>query len=153
LSQEKTLITHARTGAARFLSYEITVRRDDRRSERKRGGRRQRRSTNGPVALHVPQDVIKAKCAPYLARGKPARQPPTAAGRNCELCGQTAKTQVHQIHRLADLDRLGQTQPDWAVLMARKRRKTLMGCTPCHEGIHDGHETAAHGNHWRARCG
>jgi len=277
LSREKTLITHARTGAARFLGYEITVQRNDRRAERKRGSRRKRRSTNGTVALHVPQDVIKAKCAPYLARGKPARQPSmyhlddytlvniygaryrgivnyyllagdvfrlnrlhwvmqssllcsladkhrstmsktarkykatidTPAGPrkclqvsisrppsrkplvaqfggiplkrhkvavltdrdpaqrhaprreltrrllagSCELCGQTAKIQVHQIRRLADLDRLGQTQPDWAVLMARKRRKTLMVCPPCHEGVHDGHVTAVHENHWRARCG
>jgi hypothetical protein len=29
LSQEKTLITHARTGVARFLSYEITVAHED----------------------------------------------------------------------------------------------------------------------------
>ena len=29
LSQDKTLITHARTGAARFLGYEITVQHDD----------------------------------------------------------------------------------------------------------------------------
>jgi hypothetical protein len=29
LSQEKTLITHARTGAARFLGYEITVQHAD----------------------------------------------------------------------------------------------------------------------------
>ncbi|WP_372443876.1 HNH endonuclease [Streptomyces adelaidensis] len=72
---------------------------------------------------------------------------------SCELCGQTAKIQVHQIRRLADLDRLGQTQPDWAVLMAKKRRKTLMVCPPCHEGIHEGHETAVHEHHWRARCG
>ena len=30
LSQDKTLITHARTGAARFLGYEITVQHNDR---------------------------------------------------------------------------------------------------------------------------
>ncbi len=29
LSQEKTLITHARTGAARFLGYEITTQHND----------------------------------------------------------------------------------------------------------------------------
>ncbi len=36
LSQEKTLITHARTSAARFLGYEITVTQDDRRQGRER---------------------------------------------------------------------------------------------------------------------
>ena len=69
LNQEKTLITHARTGAARFLGYEITVQHADRRLT---GGQR---AVNGVVALRVPLDVIKAKCAPYLRRGKPARRP------------------------------------------------------------------------------
>ncbi len=33
-----------------------------------------RRAVNGVIGLRVPTDVIKAKCAPYLARGKPARR-------------------------------------------------------------------------------
>jgi group II intron reverse transcriptase/maturase len=72
LNQEKTLITHARTGAARFLGYEITVQHADDRISR--GGRVNRgmRATNGKIALRVPMDVIKAKCAPYMKRGKPA---------------------------------------------------------------------------------
>jgi group II intron reverse transcriptase/maturase len=68
LSQDKTLITHARTGAARFLGYEITVQHND----TKKTGRYRR--VNGQVALRVPRDVIKAKSAPYLHRGKPAKQ-------------------------------------------------------------------------------
>jgi hypothetical protein len=70
LSADKTLITHARTQAARFLGYEITVLHNDRKVTRGR------RSANGTVSLRVPAAVIKAKSAPYLARGKPARQPP-----------------------------------------------------------------------------
>jgi group II intron reverse transcriptase/maturase len=260
LSREKTLITHARTRAARFLGYEITVKRDDRRSERRKGSRRQRRSVNGTVQLHVPADVIKAKCAPYLKRGKPARLTEmyncddytivkvygaryrgivnyymlacdvfrldrlhwvmqssllcslanrhrstmskmarkykttidTPAGprkciqvgisrgpgrkpmvaifggiplkrqknavipdRNpayphprqrevvrrllageCELCGQAARTQAHQIRKLSDLDQLGQEKPPWAALMKKMHRKTLMVCPACHEEIH-----------------
>jgi group II intron reverse transcriptase/maturase len=69
LSQDKTLITHARTQAARFLGYEITVLHNDRKVTR--GIRR----ANGTVSLRVPGTVIKAKSAPYLARGKPARRP------------------------------------------------------------------------------
>ena len=65
LSQEKTLITHARTGAARFLGYEITVRHAN-----------HRRSINGAVALRVPKGVIKAKCAPYCKLGKPEARTP-----------------------------------------------------------------------------
>ena len=33
------------------------------------------RKLNGTVQLHVPATVIKAKCAPYLQRGKPASRP------------------------------------------------------------------------------
>ncbi|MFB7919530.1 reverse transcriptase domain-containing protein [Streptomyces sp. NPDC056061] len=68
LSQEKTLITHARTRAARFLGYEITTQHND----TKKTGRYRR--VNGQIALRVPRDVIKAKCAPYLARGEPAKK-------------------------------------------------------------------------------
>jgi len=261
LSQEKTLITHARSGAARFLGYEVTVKRDDRRSEQRTGHRRQRRSVNGTVQLHVPADVIKANCTPYLERGKPARLTElyncddytivkvygaryrgivnyyllacdvfrldrlhwvmqssllgslanrhrstvskmarkykatieTPAGprkcirasitrgpgrkpmvatfggiplrrqksaaipdRNpaypnhprqrevvrrllageCELCGQATRTQAHQISKLSDLDRHGQEKPEWAILMKKMHRKTLMVCPACHEAIH-----------------
>ena len=69
LSQEKTLITHARTRAARFLGYRITVAHDDCKIT---DGRRR---INGTIQLHVPTTVIKAKCAPYLKRGKPAHRP------------------------------------------------------------------------------
>jgi len=69
LNQDKTLITHGRTGAAKFLGYEITVRHNDRRI------RHGRRSVNGSIALRVPQAVVKAKSAPYLQLGKPERRP------------------------------------------------------------------------------
>ena len=65
LSAEKTLITHARTGAAKFLGYEITT---------QHSGTSGRKRINGSIALRVPIPVIKAKCSPYLARGKPAAQ-------------------------------------------------------------------------------
>ena len=70
LSQDKTLITHARTGAARFLGYEITI---QHANERISSGYR---GVNGVVALRVPRDVVAAKCAPYLMRGKPAPRTP-----------------------------------------------------------------------------
>jgi group II intron reverse transcriptase/maturase len=77
LAQDKTLITHARTGAARFLGYEISVARTNRRTRRpSRTDRRNRRSLNGTVVLRVPPSVIKAKSALYLARGRPACRNP-----------------------------------------------------------------------------
>ncbi|WP_199834870.1 reverse transcriptase/maturase family protein [Streptomyces sp. NRRL WC-3618] len=71
LNQDKTLVTHGRTQAARFLGYEITVQHADEKVSR--GGRINRglRSINGKIQLRVPKDVIKAKCAPFLRRGKP----------------------------------------------------------------------------------
>jgi group II intron reverse transcriptase/maturase len=253
LSPEKTLITHARTRAARFLGYEIIAQHADNKITRGR------RMTNGVIALRVPLDVITAKCAPYLRRGKPAhrsdrhnlddydivrifgaeyrgiveyyllavdvwrldrlrwaaltsmlktlaakhhstvtamaaryrattdtphgkrrcfearieragKQPlvarfgGTPLARNkaavltdrspaqgphprkeliarllkgrCELCGQPDKMVVHQVRKLASLGTPESGQPAWAALMARKRRKTLIVCHPCHETIH-----------------
>jgi len=247
LSPEKTLITHARTGAARFLGYEITTQHS-----------RCRRKVNGVIGLRVPRQVIKAKCAPYFKLGKPERRtelincddltiistygseyrglvqyyllagdvwrltrlrwaaetsmlktlaakhessvtkmarkykatiatphgprtcfqatveragkkplvarfggiplkrqkkaviddrlPAPPASRNelvtrlragwCELCEQRGQVEVHQVRRLADLAGNRQPQPEWAQLMARRRRKTLVVCPDCHQRIH-----------------
>jgi len=70
LSESKTLITHARTGAARFLGYEITTLYNDRKRDR-----RGHRSINGQIGLKVPMDAIRAKCARYLQHGKPIHRP------------------------------------------------------------------------------
>ena len=254
LSAGKTLITHARTRAARFLGYEITVRHDDSKIT---GGRRM---LNGTIALRVPLDVIRARCALCRRQGKPWLRPalvnlsdydivrvygaeyrgvinyyllasdawrlhalrwnaetsmlktlaakhkstvtkmaaryrakietplgprtcfeariprdgkkdlvarfggiPLLRNKNgfiadpvpvlvpaprkelihrlrtsrCELCGRHDTVAVHQVAKLARLGTLGPGQPAWAALMARKRRKTLVVCRPCHEVIHD----------------
>ena len=254
LSETKTLITHARTSAARFLGYEITVQHNDRKIT---AGRR---SVNGGIRLSVPREVIVTKCARYMQRGKPERRPelmnvqahaiisqygaeyrgivqyyllagdvyrlsrlhwvmltsllktlarkhdstvtkmarkyaatiqtpvgprkcmqavvdrgegkqplvatfggiPLRRQKNavlrdrvpvratsrrkelihrllagqCEICGEPEKVRVHQIRKLADLDKIGQPQPEWAQIMARRRRKTLVVCEPCHANIH-----------------
>ena len=65
LNPDKTLITHARTTAARYLGYEIIVQHCNHKITHGR------RTVNGAVALRVPLDVIKAKCAPYRRHGKP----------------------------------------------------------------------------------
>jgi len=253
LSAGKTLITHARTRAARFLGYEITVQHDDSKIT---GGRRM---LNGTIALRIPLDMIRAKCAPYRRHGKPWHRSPlqnlpdydivriygaeyrgvtgyyllardvwrlhalrwnaetsmlktlaakhkssvtkmaarfkakieTPHGlrtcfearvprdgkkdlvarfggipllrdknrvitdpvqvqvplprkelihrlrtRRCELCGQHGTVAVRQVAKLARLGKPGPGQPAWAAVMARKRRKTLVVCQPCHEVIH-----------------
>ncbi|MEV0622128.1 group II intron reverse transcriptase/maturase [Nonomuraea sp. NPDC050404] len=69
LSPDKTLITHARTQAAHFLSYQITVLHNNRKVTRGL------RKTNGTVSLRVPTTVVKTACAPYLRGGHPADRP------------------------------------------------------------------------------
>jgi hypothetical protein len=253
LSQEKTLITHARTGAAKFLGYEITVQHSNHKITRGR------RAVNGVVRLRVPTSVIKAKCALYLERGKPATQtslvnrgdfdivstygaayrglvqyyllagdvyrlnrlhgvmrismlktlackhdstgqkmaakykakietphglrtclqvvverssrkplvarfggiplirqqkavitdriperiiyprkelPLRLLRGRCEICEQKNDVAIHHVRKLADLGQPGPSQPAWAKLMAKRRRKTLAVCTACHETIH-----------------
>jgi group II intron reverse transcriptase/maturase len=260
LSAEKTLVTHARSNAARYLGYEIIVQHSDSKIT---GGRRM---VNGRVGLRVPVDVIKAKCAPYRRHGKPwhrsalqnlddfdivkaygaeyrgvvqyyllandvwrlyklqwdaqtsmlktlaakhqssvakmaakhkakvetpyglrtcyearverkDKQPLVARfggvplvrkkeaaivdralsyqvtyprkelvrrllARRCELCGEPGRVVVHQVRKLASLGGPRASQPAWAALMAKRRRKTLVVCHPCHKTIHDGQPTA-----------
>ena len=64
LSAGKTLITHGRTQAARFLGYDITVQHSPSRP-----------GVNGVIGLRVPRAVITAKTAPYLTHGKPGHRP------------------------------------------------------------------------------
>jgi hypothetical protein len=253
LSPEKTLITHARTRAARYLGYEITTQGSN--SKIVRG----QRAVNGKIGLRVPLDVIAAKRSPYRKHGKPwhrsalqnlddydivktfaaeyrgvvqyymlagdvwrfkalrwdaqtsmlktlaakhkssvkkmaaryqakvptprglrtcyearverdGKQPlvarfggiPLARNKDavlddrtprkityprkeltvrlltgrCELCGDTDKVQVHQVRSMASLGTSSTDRPAWAALMAKKRRKTLVVCTSCHEVIH-----------------
>jgi group II intron reverse transcriptase/maturase len=65
LSEQKTLITHARTEKAHFLGYEVCIFQAD---SKLTGGQR---SINGDVGLRVPLDVVKGKCKRYMHGGKP----------------------------------------------------------------------------------
>jgi group II intron reverse transcriptase/maturase len=70
LSETKTLITHARSEAAKFLGYELTIlQKDTKRTKNKVYGTK-RRSINGRVGLRVPQAVIREKCNRYKRRNK-----------------------------------------------------------------------------------
>src|SRR5262249_47573558 len=69
LSEAKTLITHARTEAARFLGYDLTVYHNDAKQTRSA------RSINGGIGLKVPGAVIREKCRGYTDDGKPVHRP------------------------------------------------------------------------------
>jgi group II intron reverse transcriptase/maturase len=60
LSEEKTLITHARTEAARFLGYELSVFWSE-----------QRPSVNGNIRFAIPEDKVRDACRRYMPDGKP----------------------------------------------------------------------------------
>lgn len=66
LSEEKTLVTHARDEVARFLGYEIHILHADNKHDH-----RGQRCINGSVGLLVPSIVKNAHCAKYMRKGKP----------------------------------------------------------------------------------
>src|SRR6266436_4923571 len=70
LSESKTLITHARSEAAKFLGYEMTIlQKDTKRTKNKVYGTK-RRSINGRVGLRVPRAVLIDKCNRYKRHNK-----------------------------------------------------------------------------------
>jgi group II intron reverse transcriptase/maturase len=68
LSEEKTLLTHARSEAAKFLGYEVTIIQDDQKRFVSDEGR-DRRSLNGKIGLRVPREVLETKCKSYMRNG------------------------------------------------------------------------------------
>jgi group II intron reverse transcriptase/maturase len=56
--------------------------------------------------------------------------------RECELCETGTTVAVHQVAGLRELGKPKTSQPAWAALMAKMRRKTLIVCSPCHDWIH-----------------
>ena len=70
LSETKTLITHARSNAARFLGYEVVALHADEKHDQ-----RGQRIINGLVRLKVPTNVIVERCRRYMRNGKAAHRP------------------------------------------------------------------------------
>jgi group II intron reverse transcriptase/maturase len=70
LSEEKTLITHAKTEAARFLGYEIVTQQGNDQLDHLG-----KRCINGVIGLRVPIDVIDARCRLYMKHNKPIHRP------------------------------------------------------------------------------
>lgn len=71
MSQEKTLVTHTHSSAARFLGYEIAVQQDDTKIHPTLG----RRCINGKIELRIPKDVLDSNCSKYQKHGKPIHKP------------------------------------------------------------------------------
>jgi group II intron reverse transcriptase/maturase len=82
LSEEKTLVTHARTGKARFLGYDIVTWHAD---DKLTGGKR---SINGGIGLRVPEEAITRRCAPYMRRGNPWHRPQMLSDQDYSIISQ-----------------------------------------------------------------
>lgn len=77
LSQAKTLITHARSEAARFLGYEVRVATaDTKRTDFPIHDKVvKRRGINGTITLHIPKEVREKACKRYQKEGKAVYRP------------------------------------------------------------------------------
>lgn len=83
LSAEKTLITHARTEAASYLGYQITVNQADDQRDYKN-----RRSVNGRIELRMPSEVITKKRILYERNGKPIHRPELTLNSDFDIMNQ-----------------------------------------------------------------
>jgi hypothetical protein len=79
LSEEKTLITHAKSETAKFLGYEVTILQNDTKRTKRittgSGTETMCRSINRRIGLQIPKDVLEAKCKRYLKGGKVIHRP------------------------------------------------------------------------------
>jgi hypothetical protein len=70
LSEEKTLLTHAVSEAARFLGYELSMHQEDTKRTKRNtngfGAETMCRSINRRIRLQVPEDILKAKLERYM---------------------------------------------------------------------------------------
>jgi group II intron reverse transcriptase/maturase len=55
----------------------------------------------------------------------------------CELCeAKDDRCVVHQVKKLSQLKDMGKEKPQWAHIMLKRRRKTLIVCQACHTTLH-----------------
>jgi group II intron reverse transcriptase/maturase len=101
-------------------------------------------ATFGGIPLRRQQHAVLKDREPVPATGPRKELITRLLKGRCELCGQPDEVQVHQIRKLADLGQPGTPEPpEWARIMAKRRRKTLVVCTRCHADIHHRRPTAS----------
>ena len=124
LSQAKTLITHAKSEAARFLGYEVTVMHANSKQATRRDTGTSKRSINGMVGFHVPQDVVEDKCKRYLSGKKAIHRPELLEESDYAIIStyQLEYRGIVNYYRLAyNVDRLGKLR----IAMETSLMKTL----------------------------
>ena len=93
-------------------------------------------ATFGGIPLRRQRTAILTDRVPVRATSRRKELIHRLLAGQCEICGEPEKVRVHQIRKLTDLDKRGQPQPEWAQIMARRRRKTLVVCERCYASIH-----------------
>lgn len=107
-----------------------------------REGRRPLVARFGGIPLKRERKAVLADRQPIMATRHNELILRFLAGK-CELCEARDGLQVHHLRKLADLHKPGRPErPPWVVLMATRRRKTLVACSACHHDIHNGRATA-----------
>jgi AI2M/AI1M-like, HNH endonuclease len=83
--------------------------------------------------------VVLKDDLPAIWRRRPAEVVGRLLAGRCELCKAHTDVEAHHVRRLKDLQSGdGAEQPEWARMMAARRRKSLIVCISCHHDIHDG---------------
>jgi hypothetical protein len=91
----------------------------------------------GGIPLKRQRTAVLTDLSPVLPRSKGNELIRRLIVGHCEICAAVKNLEVHHVRKLADLNRPGRPErPAWILLMARRRRKTLVVCRSCHEDIH-----------------
>jgi group II intron reverse transcriptase/maturase len=105
-------------------------------ARRRRRGRPDLVARFGGIILRQDRRAVITEAAPVRVRVPRKELLARLRQRECELCETGTTVAVHQVAGLNELGKPGPDQPAWAAIMARKRRKTLIICAPCHDWIH-----------------
>jgi hypothetical protein len=116
--------------------FQVTVPRDK--------GRKPLVAQFGGIPLRRQRTAVLVDKAPTLVTTKRNELIHRLLADGCEICKSRTQVEVHHVRKLADLNRPGRpAKPAWMLLMAQRRRKTLIVCRACHEDIHAGRSTAS----------
>jgi hypothetical protein len=123
------------TPAGKRTCFQVTVARDK--------GRKPLVARFGGIPLRRQRNAVLVDLAPVMASTKRNELIHRLLADCCEICGSRKQIEVHHIRKLADLNRHDRPdRPAWVHLMAKRRRKTIVICRPCHEDIHAGRHNA-----------